>query len=66
VVLQGFNGTMTMLDGRAGAGAGAGMQEDSGPYDNGGPSRGASGGGGARKREDAPSFDKELDDEIPF
>ena len=77
VVLQGFNATMTMLDGRAGAAGG--MNEDGGgQYDNGGgygggggssssaPSRSSGSGGGARKREDAPSFDKELDDEIPF
>jgi single-strand DNA-binding protein len=66
VVLQGFNGTMTMLDGRAGGGAGAGMHEDGAPYDNGAASGGSARAGGARKREDAPSFDKELDDEIPF
>ena len=65
IVLQGFNGQMTMLDGRPGAGGG--MQEDGGQYDNGGYSGGSRGGsGGTRKREDAPSFDKELDDEIPF
>ena len=64
VVLQGFNGQMTMLDGRAGAG---GMNEDGGYYDNGAPSgRGGGSGGGGRKRDEAPSFDKELDDEIPF
>ncbi len=61
VVLQGFNGQMTMLDGRPGAG---GMNEDGGHYDNGGAS--SRGSGGDRKRENAPSFDKELDDEIPF
>ena len=82
VVLQGFSGTLTMLDGRSGGGGGdqySGMQEDSGGYgggyDSGGPSRGggsssrgggSGGGGGSRKREEAPSFDKELDDEIPF
>jgi single-strand DNA-binding protein len=77
VVLQGFSGTLTMLDGRPGAG-GAGMNEDGGgQYDSGGgggygggaPSRGSGGsssGSAGRKREDAPSFDKELDDEIPF
>lgn len=70
VVLQGFNGTMTMLDGRAGGPGG--MQEDSGSaYDSGGRGSGSSransgGSGGGRKRDDAPSFDKELDDEIPF
>jgi len=54
VVLQGFNGNLTMLDGRAG---GSGMQEN-GQADYGGASKaGASKGGG---------FDKQLDDEIPF
>jgi single-strand DNA-binding protein len=74
VVLQGFSGTLTMLDGRAGGGEGsyAGMEEEGSSYGRGGgggsssgPAR-SSGGGGGRKREDAPSFDKELDDEIPF
>jgi single-strand DNA-binding protein len=63
VVLQGFNGTMTMLDGRAGAGAG--MNEETTPYDGGGERR--SGGGGARKESSGGgSADKDLDDEIPF
>jgi single-strand DNA-binding protein len=66
VVLQGFNSTLTMLDGRPG---GAGMQEggqasydDAPPRSGGGRSssaRGASGNSGG-------SFEKELDDEIPF
>ena len=62
VVLQGFNGTMTMLDGRAGAG----MNEETTPYDGGGERR--SGGGGARKESSGGggSADKDLDDEIPF
>jgi single-strand DNA-binding protein len=65
VVLQGFNGTMTMLDGRAGAGAGAGMNEETTPYDGGSERR--SSGGGARKESSAGgSADKDLDDEIPF
>ena len=74
VVLQGFNSTLTMLDGRAGAGgggAGVGMQEGGqadyagggdGGYDrggSGGTARGGKSGGGG-------GFDKELDDEIPF
>jgi single-strand DNA-binding protein len=74
VVLQGFNGQMTMLDGRAGGGGGGdgytGMRDEGGSsYDSGGSrgsSRSSSGGGGGRRREEAPSFDKELDDEIPF
>ncbi|MGB7241899.1 MAG: single-stranded DNA-binding protein [Sulfitobacter sp.] len=61
VVLQGFNGTLTMLDGRDGGGGGGGGY-DSGPsgggYDSGPPSSGGSGGGSAPSRD--------LDDEIPF
>ena len=64
VVLQGFNGSLTMLDGRSsGAGAGAsapGLQESGqADYDSAGSSNGSSGSGG-------PKFDKSLDDEIPF
>jgi single-strand DNA-binding protein len=57
VVLQGFNSQLTMLDGRS-AGSGGGEARDQG---GGGGDFGRSGplGGGA-------SFDKELDDEIPF
>ena len=62
VVLQGFNGNLTMLDGRS-SGAGAGMQENgqsdygdsAGEAPRGGKSTAAKGG-----------FDKQLDDEIPF
>ena len=67
VVLQNFNGQLTMLDSRGGAGAsaGSGMQEDdqagyaaTAPAGNGGGAkRGASGG---------QTFDKRVDDEIPF
>jgi len=62
VVLQGFNGNLTMLDGRPG-GAGAGMQEN-GQADYGGDTsysdapRGKAAKGGG--------IDKQLDDEIPF
>lgn len=98
VVLQGFGGTLTMLDGRQGGGMGAGMQEggqadyggDSGGSDGGGyggSGGGSSGGygggggggyggdsGGGRKAAPKPaasggggkSFDKKIDDEIPF
>jgi single-strand DNA-binding protein len=64
VVLQGFNSTLTMLDSRDGGGSGdhAGASNGNGGSDFGrsGPmdSGGSSGGGG--------SFDKEIDDEIPF
>jgi single-strand DNA-binding protein len=80
VVLQNFNGNLTMLDGRPGAG---GMQESGSPdyntagggggYNSGGGS--SSGGGYSAPKGPAkgggsgagkPSFDKSLDDEIPF
>ncbi len=70
VVLQGFNGNLTMLDGRAGGGMGEGGQSDYAEAGGGGgysdapaarsqsPARGGAKSGG--------SFDKQLDDEIPF
>jgi single-strand DNA-binding protein len=67
VVLQGFNGTLTMLDGPSGGGSGGGGGGyDSGPSDPGGygggydsgPSSSGGGGGGQSSRD--------LDDEIPF
>ena len=73
VVLQGFGGTLTMLDGRDGGGSGGGGGGndyggggyDSGPsggggYDQGGPSSGGSAGGGGG------GSSRDLDDEIPF
>lgn len=48
VVLQGFNGTLTMLDGRSGGGAGAsmgGMADEGGGYDSGSGGGGFGGGG---------------------
>src|SRR5713226_9682914 len=65
VVLQGFNSTLTMLDARGGGSAGAstGMQEDAqAGYTPAGNGNGA-------KRAAAPggkSFDKPVDDKIPF
>jgi single-strand DNA-binding protein len=57
VVLQGFNSQLTMLDGRSGGGGGSeGRDQGSGGGDFG---RSGPLGGGS-------SFDKELDDEIPF
>ena len=79
VVLQGFNGSLTMLDGASGgrgASGGMGMQESGGDYDGGGfgssgggysepaPKRVAKSGGGAGASKGG--FDKALDDEIPF
>jgi single-strand DNA-binding protein len=65
VVLQGYDGVLTMLDGREGGGGGASGGYDSGPsgdsygggYDS-GPSGGPGGSGGSSARD--------LDDEIPF
>jgi single-strand DNA-binding protein len=82
VVLQGFNSSLTMLDGAGGgrgASGGMGMQESGGPdYDSGGGFGSGSGGGGGYS-EPAPKrvtktggaapkggFDKAIDDEIPF
>jgi single-strand DNA-binding protein len=58
VVLQGFRGELTMLDGRAGEGGG---MADAGA-DTGGYSGPASSGGSGR----APSSGGDLDDDIPF
>ena len=76
VVLQGFNGVLTMLDSRGG-GMPAGMQEggqsDYGASDDyGGGSGGGFGDGGGRKPAPRSGggggkpFDKKIDDEIPF
>lgn len=68
VVLQNYRGELTMLDGRSGGG----MSEGSfGGYDSGGGGygRSRSGGsdrGGGESAGSRGSFDKELDDEIPF
>jgi single-strand DNA-binding protein len=70
VVLQGFNGNLTMLDGRAGGGMQEGGQADysggGGDYGYSDAPRGGSGGGGGRSGGKSPSYDKQLDDEIPF
>jgi single-strand DNA-binding protein len=76
VVLQGFNSVLTMLDGRgAGAGGSAGMQEDDqasygGASSSGFGGGGSSGNGGGPSRsggaKGGKSFDKPVDDEIPF
>ena len=60
VVLQGFGGTLTMLDSR-GAGGGSGMHDSSQDGYSKPPS--ASGSGGSSNGD---GFEKELDDEIPF
>jgi single-strand DNA-binding protein len=57
VVLQGFNAQLTMLDGRQRDGMGESEPRGGGDFGRSGPFGGAGGKG---------SFDKELDDEIPF
>ena len=60
VVLQGFNSTLTMLDGRGGGGAGAGA-ESSEDFGSSGPAP-------ARERKPAMAGGgrDDMDDEIPF
>ncbi len=61
VVLQNFNSSMVLLDGRAGGG-GFGGDDDYG--NRGGDDFGRSGGGGQRRP--SPAFDRDLDDDVPF
>jgi single-strand DNA-binding protein len=62
VVLQGFNSNLTMLDGRAGGGAGS-SADNGGEFGSPGPTASRkpamAGAGGGGKRDD-------MDDEIPF
>ncbi|MAY62923.1 MAG: single-stranded DNA-binding protein [Rhizobiales bacterium] len=71
VVLQGFNSTLTMLDGRGeGEGAGGGSRggmsgggyDDRGGYED----RGGSGGGQSSGGGGGGGFSRDLDDDIPF
>ena len=71
VVLQGFNGTLVMLDGRSGGGQGGGYGGQSGggyggdSYGGGGDYGGGNqSGGGYGGGQSGPAGD--LDDEIPF
>lgn len=61
VVLQGFGGTLTMLDGRPGGGMQEGGQAGYGGRES-GAQRGSKGGEEGGKG----GFDKTMDDEIPF
>ena len=65
VVLQNFNSTLTMLDGRSGGGGGSfGSDDSGGDFGSGGPSsaapRRALAGAGAGARN------SDMDDDIPF
>jgi len=74
VVLRGFNGTLTMLDGASGGGGGGygggggGGQSSGGGWNQGGSnggSGGSSGGGGGAPSGGGSNYD-DLDDDIPF
>ena len=70
VVLQGFGGTLTMLDGRdggSGGGGGGGGGYDSGNGGGGGGyDSGNGGGGGYDSGPSGGGGSRDLDDEIPF
>jgi len=64
VVLQGFNSTLTMLDGRSGGGGGSFGPDDSagGDFGSGGPSSAAP----RRAVAAAGARNSDMDDDIPF
>ncbi len=71
VVIQGYNGTLTMLDGRDGGGSGGGGGygggDSGGGYDQGGGyGSGGSFGGGSQGGPQGGGGSSDLDDEIPF
>ncbi|MFT7106925.1 MAG: single-strand DNA-binding protein [Yoonia sp.] len=69
VVLNGFDGTLTMLDGRgdnAGGGSGGGDSYGGGGSYGGGSGGGNYGGGNSGGGGGAPSGGNDMDDEIPF
>ena len=62
VVLQGFNSTLTMLDGRSGGGGGSfGSDDSSGDFGSGGPASSA-----PRRAVAAGARNNDMDDDIPF
>jgi single-strand DNA-binding protein len=62
VVLQGFNSTLTMLDGRGGGGGGSFGSDDSGSdFGSGGPA-----GSAPRRAVAAGGRNSDMDDDIPF
>jgi single-strand DNA-binding protein len=65
VVLQGFNSTLTMLDGPSGRGGSASDygNDDAGDFGRTGPMDRGFGGG---QRRQSGGFSEELDDEVPF
>jgi single-strand DNA-binding protein len=66
VVLQGYGGELTMLDGKGG-GAGGGMSDDAGGgWDNGGYDDAPKSGGGKARMSGGGGGRNDMDDEIPF
>jgi single-strand DNA-binding protein len=61
VVLQGFNSTLTMLDGRGGGGGGSFGSDDAGDFGSSGPSSSA-----PRRAVAAGGRNSDMDDDIPF
>jgi single-strand DNA-binding protein len=62
VVLQGFNSTLTMLDGRSGSGGGSfGPDDQGGDFGTSGPSSAA-----PRRAVAAGARNSDMDDDIPF
>ena len=67
VVLQGFGSQLTMLDGRGEGGGRQGDDYDSGAgYDSGRSSQPARSSNQNRPSQNAPSFSRDMDDDIPF
>jgi len=61
VVLQGFNSTLTMLDGRSGGGGGGFGSDDAGDFGSSGPASSA-----PRRAVAAGGRNSDMDDDIPF
>ena len=61
VVLQGFNSTLTMLDGRSGGGGGGFGSDDGGDFGSSGPVSSA-----PRRAGAAGGRNSDMDDDIPF
>lgn len=68
IVLQGFNGVLTMLDGAPGGGGGGAARDEFGGGDDygGAPARGGARGGGASAGGARGGYAEDLDDDVPF
>jgi single-strand DNA-binding protein len=69
IVLQGFNGTLTLLDkpgGAAGGGGGWGDDPGYGGGDTGGGGSRSGGGSAPSRGGGSSAFDSDLDDDVPF